>query len=133
MSDQALAALVAGIVVASAVLYAGAAAVAFASAGKGGWREGLHAYRWRLAAAPLAHVPAFAFAWFLASQPAPPAIYMGALWIGGMVFALVGVVGLAAARLVADGPGGARFAALMSLPPLVGGALVIVAMATLGE
>ncbi|WP_084128706.1 hypothetical protein [Demequina sp. NBRC 110055] len=141
MTDQELAAVVAVIIAVSAVIHAGLAVVGFmsrrrAGAGASGpavdLRGALAAGRWRLTVITVLHAIPLTFATSLAVVEEPKAIMMAALWIGALAFALIGVVGIAMARLGADQPGGPLLSRVVGLGALIGGALVFAVMATVG-
>ena len=138
MTDQELAAVVAVIVAVSALIHAALAIAGFTGprpapgSRPAGLRPALAAGRWRLTVITVLHAVPLTFATSLAVVDEPQAIMMAALWIGGLAFAFIGVVGIATSRLGADQPGGALLSRVIGLGALIGGALVVTAMATLG-
>lgn len=141
MSDQEIAAVVSVIVAVSALVHAGLAVAGFlggrrrATTGEVRDSAGLGAVlasgRWRLLVVAFLHAIPLAFALSLAVAGDPAAILMGALWVGGLGFAVLGVVSLALSRLPADSPSAQALTRILGFGQLVGGALVVLAMATL--
>ncbi|WP_084102447.1 hypothetical protein [Demequina sp. NBRC 110051] len=141
MTDQELAAVIVVIVAVSAAVHAGLTAAGFLSRRRAGagvsgpavdLRGALAAGRWRLAIITMLHAIPLTFAMSLAAVERPESIMMAALWIGGLAFALIGVVGIAMSRLGADQPGGPLLSRVIGLGALISGSLVVAAMATLG-